>query len=66
MTQDDAHIFCTEDQIAEELDGCIAYLNYLYDLFDLKAACRVLDAARTTSSAATRSGTSRRATSRLR
>jgi threonyl-tRNA synthetase len=37
VTQDDAHIFCTEDQIAVELDGCIAYLNYLYSLFDLQA-----------------------------
>ncbi|MGZ8694540.1 MAG: threonine--tRNA ligase [Gaiellaceae bacterium] len=37
VTQDDAHIFCTEDQIADELDGCIAYLNYLYDLVGLQA-----------------------------
>jgi threonyl-tRNA synthetase len=37
VTQDDAHIFCTEDQIADELDGCIDFLNYLYGLFGLKA-----------------------------
>jgi threonyl-tRNA synthetase len=37
VTQDDAHIFCTEEQIAAELDGCIAFLNYLYDLFGLQA-----------------------------
>ncbi|HKP19025.1 MAG TPA: threonine--tRNA ligase [Gaiellaceae bacterium] len=37
VTQDDAHIFCTEDQISEELDGCIDYLNYLYGLFGLQA-----------------------------
>jgi threonyl-tRNA synthetase len=37
VTQDDAHIFCTEDQIADELDSCIDYLNYLYDLFGLQA-----------------------------
>jgi threonyl-tRNA synthetase len=37
VTQDDAHIFCTEDQIADELDGCIDYLNYLYGLFGLQA-----------------------------
>jgi threonyl-tRNA synthetase len=36
VTQDDAHIFCTEDQIADELDGCIDYLRYLYGLFDLE------------------------------
>jgi threonyl-tRNA synthetase len=37
VTQDDAHIFCREDQIADELDACIDYLNYLYGLFDLTA-----------------------------
>jgi len=37
VTQDDAHIFCTEDQIADELDGCIEFLNYLYGLFGLQA-----------------------------
>ncbi len=36
VTQDDAHIFCKEDQIAAELDGCIEYLNYLYGLFGLQ------------------------------
>jgi len=36
VTQDDAHIFCTEEQIAAELDGCIDYLRYLYGLFDLE------------------------------
>jgi threonyl-tRNA synthetase len=37
VTQDDAHIFCTEEQIESELDGCIDYLNYLYGLFGLQA-----------------------------
>jgi len=37
VTQDDAHIFCTEEQIAAELDGCVAYLRYLYGLFGLEA-----------------------------
>jgi threonyl-tRNA synthetase len=36
VTQDDAHIFCTEEQIESELDGCIDYLRYLYGLFDLE------------------------------
>jgi threonyl-tRNA synthetase len=35
VTQDDAHIFCTQEQIPAELDGCIDYLRYLYGLFDL-------------------------------
>ena len=37
VTQDDSHIFCTEEQVAEEVDGVIDYVNYLYGLFDLKA-----------------------------
>jgi threonyl-tRNA synthetase len=36
VTQDDAHIFCTEEQIADELDACVDYLNYLYGLFGLQ------------------------------
>ena len=36
VTQDDAHIFCASEQIADELDGCIAYLRYLYGLFGLE------------------------------
>ncbi|MBI3033293.1 threonine--tRNA ligase [Candidatus Woesearchaeota archaeon] len=28
--QDDAHIFCTEEQLAEELDNCIDFANYVY------------------------------------
>jgi threonyl-tRNA synthetase len=37
VTQDDAHIFCTQEQIAAELDGCVAYLRQLYGLFGLEA-----------------------------
>jgi threonyl-tRNA synthetase len=36
VTQDDAHIFCTQDQIPSELDGCIEYLRDLYGLFGLE------------------------------
>jgi threonyl-tRNA synthetase len=36
VTQDDAHIFCTRDQIAAELDGCLDYLRYLYGLFGVE------------------------------
>jgi threonyl-tRNA synthetase len=36
VTQDDAHIFCTEEQIPAELDACVAYLRYLYGLFGLE------------------------------
>jgi threonyl-tRNA synthetase len=33
VTQDDAHIFCTEDQVAGEIDGCIEYVKDLYEIF---------------------------------
>jgi threonyl-tRNA synthetase len=33
ITQDDAHIFCTQDQVAEEVDGCIEFAKDLYALF---------------------------------
>jgi threonyl-tRNA synthetase len=36
VTQDDAHIFCTQKQIAAELDGCIDYLRFLYGRFGLE------------------------------
>jgi threonyl-tRNA synthetase len=36
VTQDDAHIFCTEEQIPSELDGCIDYLRALYGRFGLE------------------------------
>jgi threonyl-tRNA synthetase len=36
VTQDDAHIFCTEEQVQSEVDGVIAYVTYLYGLFDME------------------------------
>ena len=36
VTQDDAHIFCTREQIPAELDGCLDYLRYLYALFGVE------------------------------
>jgi threonyl-tRNA synthetase len=35
VTQDDSHLFCTRDQIEEEVFGCLDYTAYLYGLFDL-------------------------------
>jgi threonyl-tRNA synthetase len=37
VTQDDAHIFCTREQIEDEIFGCLDYAAFLYDLFDLEA-----------------------------
>mmetsp|Transcript_3194 Transcript_3194/g.3097 ORF Transcript_3194/g.3097 Transcript_3194/m.3097 type:complete len:111 (-) Transcript_3194:461-793(-) len=32
--QDDAHIFCTSDQIMEEIVGCLSFLDFVYTTFD--------------------------------
>jgi threonyl-tRNA synthetase len=37
VTQDDAHVFVTEEQIQEEIHGMVDYVRYLYDLFGLTA-----------------------------
>jgi threonyl-tRNA synthetase len=35
ITQDDAHVFVAEDQIQDEIDGMIDFVNYLYERFDV-------------------------------
>ena len=37
VTQDDAHIFCTREQIEDEIFGCLDFASYLYDLFGMEA-----------------------------
>ena len=37
VTQDDAHIFCTREQIEDEIFGCLDYAKFIYDLFGLDA-----------------------------
>jgi threonyl-tRNA synthetase len=37
ITQDDAHIFCTREQIEHEIFGCLDYASYLYELFGVEA-----------------------------
>ncbi len=37
ITQDDAHIFCSAEQIEDEIFGCLDYASYLYDLFEMEA-----------------------------
>ncbi len=36
ITQDDAHIFCTEEQIESEVIGCMDFAFFLYSLFGLE------------------------------
>ncbi len=45
FTQDDAHIFCTEDQIKQEVQGCIdlvfkTYADFGFDNIDVKFSTR--------------------------
>jgi threonyl-tRNA synthetase len=37
ITQDDAHIFSTREQIEDEVLACLDYAAYLYDLFGMEA-----------------------------
>ena len=37
ITQDDAHMFVTPEQIENEIFGCLDYASYLYDLFGMEA-----------------------------
>jgi threonyl-tRNA synthetase len=37
ITQDDAHIFCTQDQIEDEIFACLDFAAYLYELFETDA-----------------------------
>jgi threonyl-tRNA synthetase len=37
ITQDDAHVFVTEDQIQSEIDGMIDFAKFLYDQFGMEA-----------------------------
>jgi threonyl-tRNA synthetase len=37
VTQDDAHIFCTRDQIENEVFACLDFVDYLYDIFGMEA-----------------------------
>ena len=37
VTQDDSHIFCTREQIEDEIFGCLDYAAFLYDLFGMEA-----------------------------
>ena len=67
VTQDDAHIFCTEEQIpARARRHASTTSRSLYDLFGARAAGASSRRDPTTSSARTRSGTSPRASSRRR
>jgi len=41
VTQDDAHIFCTEEQVQDEIAGVVDYARYLYGLFEMTASAEL-------------------------
>ncbi len=41
VTQDDAHIFVSQDQIQDEIAGVVDYANYLYGLFGMTASAEL-------------------------
>src|SRR5207247_5400283 len=41
VTQDDAHIFCTEEQIQDEIAGVVDYARYLYGVFGMSASAEL-------------------------
>ena len=65
ITQDDAHVFVAEEQIQDEIDAMIDFVNFLYDQFGVVPRAE-LSTRRRSASAPTRSGTSPRARSRRR
>ena len=61
FAQDDAHIFCTEDQIQDEVARCLDFgVRRSTDLFGFEPHARALDAAREARSAPTSCGTAPR------
>ena len=36
FSQDDAHVFCTEEQIQQEIDAMFDYVDFLYDTFGVR------------------------------
>ena len=41
FVQDDAHIFCTEEQVDDELVACLDYAFFLYDLLGITVRCEL-------------------------
>ena len=65
ITQDDAHIFCTEEQVQEEVVQCLRFGFFLYELFGFEPRLELSTRPRS-GSAATRCGTAPRGRSRAR
>ena len=66
ITQDDAHIFCTEDQVQEEVVGCLRFGFDLYRAFGYRRRAWSCPRGPSSASATTRCGTAPRPRSRVR
>ena len=66
ITQDDAHIFCTEEQVEEEVVQCLRFGFFLYELFGFEPRLELSTRPREAHRHATRCGTAPRAPSRGR
>lgn len=41
FTQDDAHIYCTNDQLKEEIKGVVDLIHYFFKVFDMELTTRL-------------------------
>lgn len=41
FTQDDAHIYCTDEQLKDEIKNCIDLTKYVFETFDMKVDIRL-------------------------
>jgi threonyl-tRNA synthetase len=41
FVQDDAHIFCTDEQVHDEIVGCLDYAYFLYELLGITVRCEL-------------------------
>lgn len=60
FTQDDAHIFCTEDQVREEVNACIRMVYDMYSTFGFEKIVVKLSTRPENVSAAMRHGIAQR------
>ena len=56
ITQDDAHIFCTEEQVQEEVVRCLRFGFHIYELFDFEPRLELSTRPAASGSAAMRCG----------
>ena len=66
ITQDDAHIFATEEQVPEEVQRCLDFGYAIYDTFGFKPRLELVHATRQARRHRGRCGTARRRCSRRR